>query len=257
MKIDQQTLSVLSGVEYVPGFPRRVRIVEKLDRGDYTRVNKVLEALGGKWSKKVQAHEFGSDARPRIEHALTIGEVETGQDVGHFPTPAPLARRLVVDVAGVREGHHVLEPSAGSGNIVRAIIDAGGIPYAVERDYERRRALTEIAGVCGGDDFMDFDPDTARFDRVTMNPPFCVVGRGDHLDHVRHAHGMLVEGGVLAAILPTSIKFRRDRRYKEFRQWGEGLGWEVIDLPEGSFKESGTGVNTVIIRVRQSAIGES
>lgn len=37
-----------------------------------------------------------------------------------FPTPPPLARRMVA-LADIRPEHFVLEPSAGTGNLLRAI----------------------------------------------------------------------------------------------------------------------------------------
>jgi predicted RNA methylase len=259
MRIDPQVLSFLSMLEYPSA--TSVRIAEQLDRATYARVNKVLEALGGKWNRSAKAHVFDSDARARIEIAITTGEVETGQDVGHFPTPAPLARRLV-EMADVRPKQHVLEPSAGTGRIVDAVLEIGDVQvYAVERDAARRQSLSDRAGAMGHrgalhvgqcEDFMTY-PATGGFDRVVMNPPFCRVGLGDHLDHVRHAFGMLVEGGILVSVLPASVTFRRDRRYLEFREWCEERGG-IRPLPSGSFKESGTGVETVVVRLRQESV---
>lgn len=250
MRIDPEVLALLSMLEYASD--TSVKITEQLDRATYARVNKVLDALGGKWSRSAKAHVFGSDARARIDHAITTGEVETGQDVGHFPTPAPLAARLV-ELADVRRHHHVLEPSAGTGRIVDAIVDVGAVAYAIERDPERRAALYGRCRVPADvSDFLDFSGSGVAFDRVVMNPPFCRVGRGDHLDHVRHAFGMLVEGGILVSVLPSSVTFRRDRRYSDFRAWCEARG-EIEPLPSGSFKASGTGVETVVVRLRQDS----
>ena len=36
-------------------------IVQQLDRNDYVKVNKALEALGGKWNRKAKAHLFDED----------------------------------------------------------------------------------------------------------------------------------------------------------------------------------------------------
>lgn len=247
MRLDVDILGILSVLEYPTATSVRIG-GERLDRKTYERVNKALEALGGKWTRGKQAHVFGSDARARIDHALTTGEVETGQDVGHFPTPEALARRLV-KLADVRKYHHVLEPSAGTGRIVDAIRVTGAKAYAVERDRDRRRALEGRCNVAAAvDDFLDYDPGASLFDRVVMNPPFCKVGRGDHLDHVRHAYSMLVEGGVLVSVLPSSVTFRRDRRYTEFRSWAEERGTIEL-LPSDSFKESGTGVETAVVRL--------
>lgn len=258
MRIDPNTLAVLSDLE-VEG--ARVRIATQLDRGTYTKVNKVLEAIGGKWSRKDKAHVFGSDAQPRLDLVMTTGQVETGQDVGWFPTPAALAKKLV-KLAAVKPGDYVLEPSAGEGAIVLAIQDAGGRVTAIEHDPNRSIKLLESVlktrdYLAAARDFLDYLPgrdeetgDLVLFDRAVMNPPFCKVGKGDHLDHVRYAFSMLRPAGVLVSVLPSSIEFRRDRRYAEFRAWVEEHG--TIDaLPAGSFKDSGTGVNTCVVRMEK------
>lgn len=254
MKICEDVLGILSVLDYPTD--RQVRIVEKLDKKRYTKANAVLEALGGKWSRGAQAHVFGSDARVRIEHAITTGEVETGQDVGHFPTPAELAARLVA-MADVRPGMLCLEPSAGDGALVWPMLAAGAEVHAVEHDPARRHALRARSETCKQltvsfmNDFMLWPammPDP-QYDRVVMNPPFCKVGEGDHLDHVRRAHRMLKSGGRLVAVLPSSVAFRRDRRYSDFRGWASEHTESATpfkELPVGSFKESGTGVNTVV-----------
>lgn len=256
MKIDNESLATLSALEYVPGKLGHVKIVETLDRGAYTKLDKVLQALGGKWNRSAKAHIFDGDAQARIDHAITTGEVETGQDVGHFPTPGALALDLC-ERADLKRGMDVLEPSAGNGDIVIALaMDAVQIT-AIERDPTRRSSLRNLAHTIGKskmtvldlDDCMLLTPEHAGlFDRVVMNPPFCRVGRGDHLDHVRHAFGMLLSGGRLISVLPSSVSFRRDRRHADFRAWVIEHG--VMDpLPERSFKESGTNVSTVVARM--------
>lgn len=255
MKIDQDTLSRLSLLEYSHG-GKHVRITEQLDRSAYKRVDAALAALGGAWSRRDKAHVFPGDARPAVDLAITTGAVTTDADLGHFPTPPSLARELV-QIADVRPGHSALEPSAGGGRIIDALLAAGATVTAVERDPHRRRQIAARPGsvvVLETDDFMLHDPglDRARFDRVVMNPPFARVGAGDHLDHIRHAHRMLRPGGVLVSVLPSSLTFRRDRRYAEAREFYRSNG-TIRPLPDGSFRESGTGVATVVVRLEASS----
>jgi predicted RNA methylase len=254
MKIPADTLSLLSMLEYPAA--SQARIVEQIDRPAYTRINKVLEALGGTWNRKARAHVFEGDARIRIDAAITAGEVTTHSDLGYFPTPPSLARQLIA-MADVMPGHTVLEPSAGEGAIVQELIDAGALVVAVERDPARRdklRALRAPRGVqvLDLDDCMDIDG-ALRFDRIVMNPPFCKVGAGDHLDHVRKAAGLLQPKGVLVSVLPSSVTFRRDKRYAEFRSWTEAQDGKLYELPEQSFKSSGTSVHTVALRLVRKA----
>lgn len=247
MKIRDDVLAVLSEVA-IDDNARTVRIVAKLDRKLYVEVNKVLVAVGGAWSRKAQAHLFPTAPGPLLEGVMVSGEVTTHRDLGFFPTSAKLAAQLV-EWARVEPGHRCLEPSAGEGSIVAALTAAGGLVTAIERDPVMRTKLVPLARVVAPyDDFLDA-PVSQRFDRVVMNPPFLRVGAGDHLDHVRHAFSMLRPEGVLASVLPRSVEFRRDRRYREFREWFEGLDSDLKRLPDGSFKHAGTGVATNVLLI--------
>lgn len=253
MKVSPEVLQILS--EGVTCSGKELTIQQTLDRKQYVALNAVLEAIGGKWNKKAKAHIFGSDALELVEDVLLTGEITSlKKDLAFFPTPKELAVKLV-DLAEVRDGCVVLEPSAGSGRLVDAALAKGPrvVVFACERDPEMRaKLLLERSGcwLLESDDFMDCVPEP--MDRVVMNPPFKKVGKGDHLDHVRHAALWLKPKGVLAAILPSSVSFRQDKRHKLFREWILGSDdlfheGEIISLPADSFKESGTGVNVVVV----------
>jgi SAM-dependent methyltransferase len=271
MKIDQETLAEISGLE-IKGNAVTMR---KLERSLYLKVDKALAALGGKWTRGAQAHVFNEDPTALIDLAILTGEVTTAKDIGFFPTPIPLARELV-ELAEVGPGMSCLEPSAGTGRIVDALVEVGGAVVAVERDDRMRqalmtRSLDSVANMGRGGfftvaamerDFMRADLGTSeisellpvvRFDRVVMNPPFMKSGDGDHLDHVRHAFRMLKPGGILVSVLPAGVFFRQDKRHVAFRSWLDVSNhiYDLIPLPEGSFKESGTMINTYRLKVRR------
>lgn len=256
MKLSEDVLTALSAVTIA--YPGTVRMPQ-VDRKTYQQVDKALQAMGGKWSRKHAAHVFDDDTtadmiQARIDAAITIGEVTTNADLGFFATPEPLARELAA-MAEIEERHSVLEPSAGLGALYEAIKHYDPIFVAlVERDAERRNKLKLMQRngdeVCEHDDFLDFE-ESEPYDRVVMNPPFYKVGRGDHLDHVRHAYGMLAPGGILVSVLPAGVLFRGDKRHTQFRATFGAIG-TLKALPDGSFKASGTDVRTCVLRMRRS-----
>lgn len=225
----------------------------QLDRKLYLRTNEVLEALGCKWTKKAKAHVFDGDAGEAVEAAILTGEFTRPGDMGWFPTPQDVADK-VAELAEIETGHAVLEPSAGLGSLLDAIVRTIGDPNArhvhvtaVEIDAKRchelshsRFAMWVTARNC---DFLTWKPD-CEYDRVVMNPPFAPA-QAD-IDHVLRAYDCLKAGGKLVSVMAAGVLFRENKKTTDFRKLVDEMG-SIHELPEDSFKASGTGVNTVIV----------
>lgn len=223
----------------------RLILTGTLDRKLYLDTDKVLKAAGGKWNRKERAHLFDSDAADAIEQIILTGQVTSAkQQFGYFPTPAPIVQQLI-EHAAIEPGMRVLEPSAGRGAIALAAVRAGAVVDCVEIQpehanalaAERERNITVLV-----EDFLATDPRPV-YDRVVMNPPFA---RQADITHVKHAWQALKPGGRLVAVMSAGITFRQTSAAVAFRSRLEVLGGVLHPLPEGAFKESGTGVNTVI-----------
>ncbi len=92
-------------------------------------------------------------------------------------------------------------------------------------------------------DFLTVQPEPV-YDRVIMNPPFC---RQADIKHVTHALRFLKpNGGLLVSVMSAGVTFRQNKLTTDFRQLVEERGGVIEKLPEGSFKASGTMVETVI-----------
>lgn len=246
MKLSENTLSVLSASRIV-GNKLYLPDVQ-LDRKNYTDVNKALDAIGGKWSKKDKAHLFADSPAEQLEEIMLTGEVSPKRDqlkeLGFFPTPDDLAR-YVVSLADINHDQFVLEPSAGSGQLIKAlnVTDKDIHTACYEVNLDMKEGLDQLADQVFIADFLSVTPEP-KFDRVVMNPPFN-KSRAD-IHHVLHAFKFLKAGGRLVAIMPSSVTFREDNLTKEFRGLIFSCG-RMEELPAGSFKESGTMVNTVIV----------
>lgn len=171
-----------------------------------------------------------------------------------FPTPADLARKMV-DAAGIMGGERVLEPSAGTGNLVKAIQNAATgadnvrvvaveISAALVRGLENARRLTIGANDATYDircaDFLTCNGDLGKFDAVIMNPPFAPSAAD--ITHIKHAVKFLRPGGRLVAICANG-----PRQREQLMPMVENSGGYWEDLPAGSFEASGTGVNTAMV----------
>ena len=175
------------------------------------------------------------------------------------PTPPDLAA-AVVDAAEIEPGHRVLEPSAGTGRLLDPLFNSegtewalgnGGELVAVEINSELAKALRRqyVAATVQCADFLSIDPPrdpAAMFDRIIMNPPFT---RGVDVQHVQHAMRFLKPGGRLVAIMSNGLTFRQDRATAALRDCIGEMGGTIERLPPGSFKASGTAVETVLVVV--------
>jgi predicted RNA methylase len=189
---------------------------------------------------------------------VEIPSCQTRKAEGFVRTPDELAECLAedfADLAALPAGARVLEPSAGDGSIVRAILAAA--PHvqvvAVEPNTARGEAI-------GADPRVQVIASTLeeyalrttdRFDAVVMNPPFSVPGQPTiWIDHVNAAWRLLAPGGRLVAVAPNGYTFRQDKRHTALRALIEEHGGQHVDLGDDAFATSGApGIRTVVISV--------
>ncbi|MGW4371620.1 hypothetical protein ACWEKT_38970 [Nocardia takedensis] len=241
----------------------RLLLPQQLDRGIYRKVDKVIAAMGGRWDRRARAHVFPEDPAQVIAAAVADGSTPKATAVtdAYYATPDRLAEQIVTGthsaIPGLGAGARVLEPSAGDGALVRAILAVNPNVHvtAVEPDSGR-------AGMIGSDPrvevaastFEDFAADASeRFAAVVMNSPFALPGQSTiWIDHLHAAWNLLIGGGALLAIAPSGYTFRTDRRHRAIRELVTAHGGHQA-LPPGAFTTSGTDVNTVLLHARRPA----
>jgi protein-L-isoaspartate O-methyltransferase len=157
-----------------------------------------------------------------------------------FPTPPDLAAR-VVELADIKPGHRVLEPSAGMGALLQAIGNAPDkVAVEINATLVERLACAGLSGLrVHQGDFLACNGDLGEFDRVVMNPPF---ENGADIRHIEHALAMLKPGGRLVAICANGPR-QRERLMPLASEWE--------DLPDGSFKEQGTNVSAALLIIER------
>jgi tRNA1(Val) A37 N6-methylase TrmN6 len=167
-----------------------------------------------------------------VSHSLhTKLTKEVRQAEGIFFTPAAIRARLfeLLAAAGVSTGvTRVLEPSFGSGEFVFDLLER--FPAAKIHGVElNRTAFLETAAVVSGlgseiagrlvltnTDFLKYTGSAGTTDLIVGNPPYfvtkqkdarCMTGRGNVFVQFIYKclTEHLVEGGVLAFVLPTSF----------------------------------------------------
>lgn len=156
-----------------------------------------------------------------------------------FPTPLDLAARMV-ELADIKAGQRVLEPSAGTGALVVAIRESGADVdlTMIEINGQLCDALTQRFGgkIIRGDFLQFVTADLGgKFDRVIANPPF--APQAADVAHILAARALLKPGGRVVAICANGP--RQNAALKAL-----ATSWE--ELPEGTFANQGTNVRTVL-----------
>lgn len=208
------------------------------------RANKVLAAYYGEVLPDAAPKNYSPDDL-RTKSGLPA------KNLSFYATPDEVCVKLMREV-DIPKGARTLEPSAGTGAIVRHLLAKGAIVDAIEIDPERAQSLRGIRNnnlTVTNANFLTTTP-RAVYDLVVMNPPFYHT---HWMEHVLHAFDFLNERGVLLAVLPVTAETGDTRKHEEFRAWvAKHSDWRAFtDLPPESFAESGTRVNTVILRVRK------
>lgn len=196
--------------------------------------------------KPTQA-ELSAEVFDALKETLKTGvQVITAPQL--FPTPTDLAARMV-ELAEIQPGNEVLEPSAGTGRLLDALISpdqtdwsVGAISrlVAVESNLalaKRLRTTYACADVREGD-FLESNGDLGKFDRIIMNPPF---EKAADIRHIQHALTFLKPGGKLVALCANG-----PRQNETLRPIADT--WE--DLPADAFKHAGTGVRVVLLTIQ-------
>lgn len=209
----------------------------QLDRKLYEAVDKALKNAGGQW-KRGTGHVFPTEAGPKLLAMLGTGvSVDEKKRDQAFFTPPSLAREVVAlaDVAGC----DVLEPSAGRGALADACLAAGARDvHCFEQNPEYVDVLLETYPTTHGD-FLRFQP-SRLYERIVMNPPFT---KNQDIAHVRHALKWLEPNGILVAIMLNN------QTRKGFVDLNVEFEPEIDEVERGAFKESGTDISTVIVKI--------
>ena len=245
-----ESLSTLKTKDEIGGMVRKsitggggyYSVIEADDYSDTTPAARTLQGM-------IEGNPEERAERDRLRKiGMLEAEIKLSTIPGFFPTPSAVVD-LMLDRANIEDGMLVLEPSAGSGNIVDAIRNR--FPEAQINCIEPNVRLREILTLKGhnlhGDDFMEYLT-LGKYDRVIMNPPF---ENQQDLDHIRRAYSLLREGGFLVSVMSPSFEFHTNSKSTEFRAWLETVNATWENLPDGSFKSSGTSVSTRLLVIEK------
>jgi hypothetical protein len=255
----------------------------------YQEIHKALVDLGGRYASSGKRNGRFKYVFDPSELIRAVGDTGVVNPLALFETPAKLADLLVRYHPDIRLwcsklgwsfendddlDHHneqsdfaadarLLEPSAGRGAIIRALLERGyqGHVVAVEPDPTNVCLLQQQFGTSPRIEIVPMTFEDAVesgvltgyvFDGAIMNPPFSVDGNKNlYIDHINLALSLVRKNHSVAAIVPTGWRQRGDKKESAFRQRVQEDGeWE--SQGRGQFKSEGTPIETGIVTIKNS-----
>ena len=163
----------------------------------------------------------------------------------------------------IKKGDIILEPSAGQGAIIDSILKKhkkNFIFYCEKMDTNLmilHNKYSELENVYRlrplnddflemDEEFVDFPGDTGKmkYHKIIANPPF---SKNQDIDHIYKMYDCLKEGGRIVTISSTHWKTSYNKKEVDFRGWLNEVEAKIEKIPSGTFKESGTMVESCII----------
>lgn len=224
---------------------------------EYDDMKYRIESLGGHWRERFNGFIFDENPIKLLQNEDTWKPIEHSAMKKwkvlrqFYPTPPDVAKR-VVELAEITDKHVVLEPSAGSGALIRPIGRTENI-VAVEIDDTLAEVLTSLGYSVVHSSFEDAIKNgnihKDYFDRVVMNPPFGPRQKG--LKHIMMAYDLMKENGVLVAVISENDLYYNTETTREFNRLLRETNAMIEPVPHRSFLVSGTRIDTVIIKMRK------
>ncbi len=195
-------------------------------------------------------------------------------DFQFYPTPADLAARMISKFASspLDRNARVLEPSAGNGDLVKALVSAAEAKHSasmqnhhaywkrgsvnvdfIEIDMRKHAAIEGIEGTRGGViglDFLQFSGSLAAYSHVLMNPPF-----KDGVHHVLKAWEGLYDGEIVALLNAETVRnpFSKERQHLASLIENHGDVEFVPDAFKGDGVEREADVEVAIVHLTKKA----
>ena len=257
--------------EMPTGPPREIRKqAAAVAGGDPTQyVDDIYDALEGAVNRNLRARipegapleeriRIANEAENALGNRTRTLEITKRQQ---FSTPLTISQAAAY-AADVRPHERVLEPTAGTGNLIEPIRDKANVfPVEIEK---RRADVLRANGFTNVNEGDFFKTSLSNFGAAVMNPPWgkLTTGRYAALDvpspwgrfgdvserFFVQAMNRLDPGGRLVALMPTTILAAPSNG---FRKWiaDQHTLQAMIQSPPGAYSRRGTDVDSVLLVV--------
>lgn len=150
----------------------------------------------------------------------------------------------------LKDHFFVLEPSAGSGDLVDGLIRHNSSLNidCVELNKELRDILKAKGFSVVGEDFLKLEPYLCKYDYVIACPTY---KDNIDIDHIMHMYRFLKPGGSVVSLTSPYWTVRNSDRQRNFRNWLEDKDYYISMLKDFSFVENYDTQPSAIIKINK------
>ena len=176
----------------------------------------------------------------------------------YYPTPPEIGRKLAQLIE--KPQPPILEPSAGTGNLIESVIEAHKYNrwssrysekdfHCVELNPDRAATLKGKEFAVIWDNFLTFNP-LMLYRTIIMNPPF-----HDGAKHLQHALNILADGGEIACILNAeTIKNPYTNERKALIETLESAEIYQVEYVQSAFEDTEVEIALIHAKKKESQI---
>lgn len=223
----------------------------------YAKLRAMLLTAGAKYDGGLPGFRFKPNVVAKdVLSSLLAGEtVNPKKDFQFFASTAPVVEAIRGQLPESLHGKSMLEPSAGDGVLADLGKELGANVTTVELWEQNVVELTNKGYAPVAEDFLKLTPaDLGLFDVIVANPPFT---KGQDIKHLLHMTRFLKPDGRLLCVTSLAWKTSKVKAAVAFQEFLTGAQAEFIELPAGTFNESGTSVGAVLVCLQAQNIPQT
>ncbi|MFC1337411.1 MAG: hypothetical protein G8D89_16405 [gamma proteobacterium symbiont of Clathrolucina costata] len=220
---------------------------------DYQKVKRAISGIGGVWNTQAQAFFFDSDPTELFERVCKGEVIDLNaafkKRTQYFPTTESVLDEISAYLS-IGNGYRVLEPQAGEGTICDFLceqfpqdqIDWSLDVCELHQPFSHQLVLKGYNVI--GSDFLELPKPERGYHLIVANPPF---SSGQDVTHFWKMYAVLAPGGRIITVMSNRWRTGRDAKSVEFQHWLGYYFHSVVELPKGSFKQSGTNIESCLL----------
>lgn len=208
------------GSQWNKDIEKRIKRLKEINLNDDIQLKNCLKSDYKEIINSIENKNQESEIEQKIKKLEREYKMQQKGDINF--TPKELVN-ILINYADIKETDHVLEPTAGTGNIADLLKYYTNNIDCIEYMYNYNELLKLKGYNVIGSDFMECT-NYNSYEKIIANFPF-----SREQEMIKHAYKMLKSDGKMVVITSNHWTFANDKESINFREWLNNLDYEVYE----------------------------